>query len=182
MTVTEASRVLGVHPEASHGVLRAAYLAQTSEWHPDRNPSPEAPLRMTRVNLAYEMLSTMSMEARVFAVNREAQAARQPRKPTKPAGAAKPPRLTNPSRRHSPPLALPALAFFEYLLDALSRVVGFLSLWLFWVLSVRDLWRWTAWYWAVLWVVLSAKLLWRSSIRLVRFGWHDVVTYWYHLF
>ena len=175
MTVTEACRVLGVHPEASHGELRAAYLAQTSEWHPDRNPSPDAPLRMTRINLAYEMLSTRSIEARVFAVNRETRDVRQPRKPAET-------RTLSAAHGNSRLLALPVLAFFEHLLDALSRVAGFLSLWLLWALIVRDLWRWTAWYWAVLWMVLTARLLWRSSIRLARFGWHDVATYWYHLF
>ena len=47
---------LGVEPTANAAAIRAAYLGLMREYHPDRNPDPEATLRAQAVIAAYKML------------------------------------------------------------------------------------------------------------------------------
>jgi hypothetical protein len=48
--------VLGVQPGASRDEVQAAYRRAAKRWHPDRDPSPAAALRMAEVNAAWELL------------------------------------------------------------------------------------------------------------------------------
>lgn len=48
---------LNVSRIASPEVIRAAYKALAQKYHPDRNSSHDAALRMKEINLAYEVLS-----------------------------------------------------------------------------------------------------------------------------
>lgn len=45
--------ILGVVPGASARQVRAAWRRGVSQWHPDRNPSPEATRRLQQINAAY---------------------------------------------------------------------------------------------------------------------------------
>lgn len=45
--------ILGVRPGASAKQIHAAWRKGVSRWHPDRNPSPEATLRLQEINDAY---------------------------------------------------------------------------------------------------------------------------------
>jgi DnaJ-class molecular chaperone len=49
--------VLGVEADASEGVLKSAYRRKASEFHPDRNPSPDAAERFRETQEAYDLLS-----------------------------------------------------------------------------------------------------------------------------
>jgi curved DNA-binding protein CbpA len=49
-------RVLDVKQNASPDEIQRAYRALAMRYHPDRNPAPEAVLRMTSINEAYEVL------------------------------------------------------------------------------------------------------------------------------
>lgn len=48
--------VLGVSPRASMKAVKRAYLKLASEYHPDKNPSPEARQQFIRLNQAYEFI------------------------------------------------------------------------------------------------------------------------------
>jgi curved DNA-binding protein CbpA len=48
--------ILNVHPAASVDQIRAAYLRQIGQWHPDRNTSQEATRRTAQINAAWEVL------------------------------------------------------------------------------------------------------------------------------
>ena len=48
--------ILGVSEDASFEEIRAAFRERAREYHPDRNPSPDAVDRMAEVNEAYEVL------------------------------------------------------------------------------------------------------------------------------
>ena len=48
--------ILGVSEDASFEEIRAAFRERAREYHPDRNPDPDAVDRMTEVNEAYEVL------------------------------------------------------------------------------------------------------------------------------
>jgi hypothetical protein len=48
---------LGLARHAEGVVVKAAYRALASQYHPDRNPSPDAIERIQRINAAYEILS-----------------------------------------------------------------------------------------------------------------------------
>lgn len=45
--------ILGVAPGASAQQIHLAWRKGVSRWHPDRNPSPEATLRLQEINDAY---------------------------------------------------------------------------------------------------------------------------------
>lgn len=45
--------LLGVHPWASAKQIHEAWRRQVGKWHPDRNPSPDATLRLQELNDAY---------------------------------------------------------------------------------------------------------------------------------
>ena len=49
--------ILGVLPTAEDTVIRAAYKALAQRYHPDRNSSEDAKVRMTEINAAYGVLS-----------------------------------------------------------------------------------------------------------------------------
>ena len=48
---------LGVTPQAEPEVIRAAYRALALRYHPDRQLSASGHAKMTRINLAYRVLS-----------------------------------------------------------------------------------------------------------------------------
>lgn len=48
--------VLGLLPKADDKVVKAAYRVLSSIYHPDKNSSPEAKLKMQEINSAYEIL------------------------------------------------------------------------------------------------------------------------------
>ncbi len=45
--------LLGVHPWANPQQIHDAWRRQVGRWHPDRNPSPDATLRLQELNDAY---------------------------------------------------------------------------------------------------------------------------------
>jgi curved DNA-binding protein CbpA len=48
--------LLNVQPTASVEQIKAAYLKQIFQWHPDRNPSEDATRRTAQLNAAWEVL------------------------------------------------------------------------------------------------------------------------------
>ena len=48
---------LGVSPAATPDLIKSAYRKKAAQYHPDKNPSPEAALRFREVQEAYEVLS-----------------------------------------------------------------------------------------------------------------------------
>jgi hypothetical protein len=49
--------LLGIESDASLSVVKSAYRKKASEFHPDRNTSPEAPARFREIQEAYDLLS-----------------------------------------------------------------------------------------------------------------------------
>jgi curved DNA-binding protein CbpA len=49
--------VLGIASTASPDDIRQAFRRQAAQWHPDRNPAPEAAARFRQAQQAYELLS-----------------------------------------------------------------------------------------------------------------------------
>ncbi|KAF3996855.1 DnaJ domain-containing protein [Glaciimonas immobilis] len=49
--------VLGVESNASFGAIKNAYRKKASEFHPDRNSSPDAPSQFRQVQEAYDLLA-----------------------------------------------------------------------------------------------------------------------------
>jgi molecular chaperone DnaJ len=54
MNVEDCYQELGVGPEASDADVKAAWRRLAARWHPDRNGSPQALLRIQRINRALE--------------------------------------------------------------------------------------------------------------------------------
>jgi curved DNA-binding protein CbpA len=50
-------KILGVHPDAEDFVIKAAYKALATKYHPDVNSSPDAEQHFTIINEAYQVLS-----------------------------------------------------------------------------------------------------------------------------
>lgn len=48
--------VLGVSPGASMKAIRRAYWQLASQWHPDKNPSPQARKQFIKINEAYNFI------------------------------------------------------------------------------------------------------------------------------
>lgn len=48
--------VLGVSPGASMKAVKRAYLELASQWHPDKNPSPQARKEFIKINEAYNFI------------------------------------------------------------------------------------------------------------------------------
>ena len=53
----EYYEVLGVIPSAEPSVIKAAYKALVSMYHPDKNSDPNAEILIRQINEAYEVLS-----------------------------------------------------------------------------------------------------------------------------
>ncbi len=56
MDITEAYKELGLDPNVNDAQLKAGWRRLVSRWHPDRNRTSEAPLRIQRINKAYHHL------------------------------------------------------------------------------------------------------------------------------
>jgi molecular chaperone DnaJ len=54
--VSEFYALLGISREASEAEIKKAYRKLAMEYHPDRNPSPEAEVRFKEITEAYEVL------------------------------------------------------------------------------------------------------------------------------
>lgn len=52
----DAYKVLQVDPEAEHEVVQAAYRRLARKYHPDLTRGPEAALRMSAINAAWELI------------------------------------------------------------------------------------------------------------------------------
>jgi curved DNA-binding protein CbpA len=48
---------LGISPVATADLIKAAYRKKAAQFHPDKNPSPDAAARFREVQEAYEVLS-----------------------------------------------------------------------------------------------------------------------------
>ena len=48
---------LGISPGVTADVIKAAYRKRAAQYHPDKNPSPDAATRFREVQEAYETLS-----------------------------------------------------------------------------------------------------------------------------
>ncbi|GAB2888445.1 hypothetical protein GCM10027046_16070 [Uliginosibacterium flavum] len=49
--------VLGIEVDASIAEIKTAYRKKASQFHPDKNTSPEAPARFREVKDAYDLLA-----------------------------------------------------------------------------------------------------------------------------
>ena len=47
---------LGVSPSATPDLIKAAYRKKAAQYHPDKNPSPDAATRFREIQEAYEVL------------------------------------------------------------------------------------------------------------------------------
>ncbi|MFN3705419.1 MAG: DnaJ domain-containing protein [Thermoflexales bacterium] len=57
MELKDYYAIMQVSPDADAAVIAAAYRALAARYHPDRNKSPDATLRMQELNEAYAVLS-----------------------------------------------------------------------------------------------------------------------------
>jgi hypothetical protein len=55
--------VLGIRPSASEGDIKSAYRRLAVQYHPDKNPTPEAAQFIVEINEAYEVLSDVEKKA-----------------------------------------------------------------------------------------------------------------------
>jgi curved DNA-binding protein CbpA len=49
--------LLGVSPDATADIIKAAYRRKAAQFHPDRNPALDAAAKFREVQEAYELLS-----------------------------------------------------------------------------------------------------------------------------
>ncbi|HCE09035.1 MAG TPA: molecular chaperone DnaJ [Oxalobacteraceae bacterium] len=49
--------VLGIDSDASSATIKNAYRKKASEFHPDKNPAPDAAARFREIQEAYDLLS-----------------------------------------------------------------------------------------------------------------------------
>jgi curved DNA-binding protein CbpA len=49
--------LLGLSPDASADIIKSAYRRKAAQFHPDRNPAPEAAAKFREVQEAYELLT-----------------------------------------------------------------------------------------------------------------------------
>ena len=62
--ITKAYEILGVSPTADPDTIKKAYRAKTIALHPDRNPGRDTTPEMSRLNVAYGLLSDPLKKAR----------------------------------------------------------------------------------------------------------------------
>ena len=91
MDLDDAYTELGLSRDAAEAEVKAAWRRLVSHWHPDRNPSAQAVVRMQRINLALDLIRMAGFAA---AANAEAEARAEPERP--PEG--DPPHATPPVR------------------------------------------------------------------------------------
>lgn len=65
-------KVLGLVPSAENIVIKAAYRALVSVYHPDKNPTSDAEEKIRQINIAYEVLSDTS-KRKQYDVGRQPQ-------------------------------------------------------------------------------------------------------------
>ena len=51
--------LLGVAPDASAEIIKSAYRKKAAQFHPDRNPEPDAASKFRAVQEAYEVLADL---------------------------------------------------------------------------------------------------------------------------
>jgi DnaJ-class molecular chaperone len=51
--------LLGVAPDATTEIIKSAYRKKAAQFHPDRNPEPDAASKFRAVQEAYEVLADM---------------------------------------------------------------------------------------------------------------------------
>ncbi len=49
--------VLGIEVDASLPLIKSAYRRKASQFHPDKNDSPDAPIKFREIQEAYDLLS-----------------------------------------------------------------------------------------------------------------------------
>ena len=66
MNKKECYEILEVPIGANQEEIKKAYRKLAMEWHPDRNKDPEAEKKMSKINEAYQILSTPPQEFNFF--------------------------------------------------------------------------------------------------------------------
>lgn len=56
LTLPIALAILGLNSKCDFKQIRSALISKTLQFHPDRNPSPDAPMKMAEINSAYDFL------------------------------------------------------------------------------------------------------------------------------
>jgi molecular chaperone DnaJ len=91
----EAWKELELSPGAPADEVKKAWRRLASQWHPDRNPGPQAELRMRRLNQAMECIRQWREDGEAFQARAQAPASDGP--------AAPPPRPARGRRAPTPP-------------------------------------------------------------------------------
>lgn len=97
MDIQHAYAELGLARPADEATVKAAWRRLASQWHPDRNPSQQAVLRMQRINHAFEQIRAAGF-AEAPAPSRAAGGAPQPQPQPKPRQSSAPPPAEPPAR------------------------------------------------------------------------------------
>jgi hypothetical protein len=58
-TMKDYYGLLGVAPDASAEIIKSAYRKKAAQFHPDRNPEPDAASKFRAVQEAYEVLADL---------------------------------------------------------------------------------------------------------------------------
>ena len=81
MRLKDYYSTLEISPSATQGEVSHAYKRLAKKWHPDRNHSPEATVRMQEINEAYFILRDIDKRARYDSLFRSAFKARKNKSP-----------------------------------------------------------------------------------------------------
>ncbi|MFT3719685.1 DnaJ C-terminal domain-containing protein [Pseudorhodoferax sp.] len=95
MVTDQAYAELGLRPGASESEIKAAWRRMASRWHPDRNSSSQAVVRMQRINQAFEALQRVLQQE--MPEPEPAPEPSEPPPPPPPEPAAAPPRAADPA-------------------------------------------------------------------------------------
>lgn len=93
MDLDDAYTELGLSRDAAEAEVKAAWRRLVSHWHPDRNPSELAVVRMQRINLALDLIRMAG-----FSTTHDPDAAPDEKPEDAPDGAEPPPHATPPVR------------------------------------------------------------------------------------